>query len=307
MKKSVLFVSLLALGIVWGVTIPLTKIVTSTGHHPIALVFWQLAIASILLAFIIIIRRSKVRFDLRHLIFFTVIAFSGTLIPNSISYYTVFHLPAGVMALLIALVPMFSLLVALIFKLERFQFLRSLGVLIGAAAIAIIVLPESSLPDPSKAIYVLITLIAPFCYGLEANYLAVKQPRDTGPFATLFGSSLIGLAITAPIVYFGGIFVNPMDGMGLPEWSLVATTIMHVVAYAGYIWLVAKAGPVFASQIAYIVTPAGVLLSVVILDEAYSPYIWLALILLIAGLALVNPKDEAPDANQTPTVHPPVP
>ena len=186
---------------------------------------------------------------------------------------------------------MFSLLVALVFKLERFEIKRSLGVLIGAMAIALIVLPESSLPDSSKTFFVLLTLIAPLCYALEANYLSVKQPKDTGPFATLFGASLVGLVVISPVVLLTGSFINPLEGMGPPEWSLVATTFMHVIAYSGYIWLVSKSGPVFASQIAYIVTPAGILFSIAILNESYSTYIWAALILLLAGLALVNPKE----------------
>ena len=63
-----------------------------------------------------------------------------------------------------------------------------------------------------------------------------------------------------------------------------------MVAYTGYIWLVGRAGAVFASQVAYVVTLGGVLLSALFLGERYSAWVWSALALMIAGLALVQPR-----------------
>lgn len=290
MNRFLLFSILLALGIVWGTTIPLTKIAVSTGHHPFVLIFWQSTMSAVILAIIMVFRRSRLVLDRSRILFFLVVALTGTLVPNTTSYLATFHLPAGVMALIIALVPMFSLLVALVFKLERFRFLRFGGVVLGALAISLIVLPDSSLPDPTKAVFVLLALVGPFCYGLEGNYLSVRQPRDTGPIATLFAGSVIGVLASFPLVLATGSFVSPLAGMGPPEWALVASTLMHIMAYAGYIWMVGKAGAVFASQVAYIVTPAGVLISMALLGEQHSAYIWIALLILLAGLALVQPR-----------------
>ncbi len=296
MNRFTLFLILLALGFVWGFTIPLTKIAVSTGHHPFGLLFWQSLISVVVLFVILLIRKSHLVFDRSHLLFFTVISLSGTLVPNSISYWTAFHLPAGVIALIIALVPMFTFIVALVFKLEKFHLTRLFGILLGAFAIALIVLPKSSLPDQTKVIFILIGLISPFCYGVEANYLSIKQPADTGPIATLFGASLVGVIVITPLVLISDSFINPLDTMGKPEWALLMATILHITAYTGYIWLVGKAGPVFSSQIAYVVTPAGVLLSVVMLGETHSPYIWAALAILLVALMLVNPKNGAVQA-----------
>ena len=77
---------------------------------------------------------------------YSVIALVGTQIPNSASYLAAFHLPAGVPALVIAVVPIFALLIALALGLERLQWLRLLGICLGAFAIALIVLSDTSLP-----------------------------------------------------------------------------------------------------------------------------------------------------------------
>ena len=294
MNRVLLLLILIGFGTMWGATIPLTKVAVSTGHHPFGLIFWQSLVSVIVLYPIMKFRRSRLIIDRSHVAFFAVIAFVGTLIPNTNSYLAAFHLPAGVMALIIALVPMFALLIALSLRFESFRWQRSAGVILGAVAIALIVLPESSLPDPTKAIFVIIALVAPLCYGIEGNYLSVKQPADTGPIATLFGASVIGTIASLPVVLATATFINPFEtGLGASELALLTSILLHIVAYVGYIWLVDKAGPVFSAQIAYIVTPAGVLLSMLFLGERNSAYIWLALVVLLIGLFLVQPRQKS--------------
>lgn len=295
MNRAALFLILLAFGTLWGLTIPLTKIAVSSGHHPFGLIFWQFMLSTVVLFVLIKMRGSKVIIDQSHVLFFTVIAFTGTLLPNTASYFAAFHLPAGVMALVIALVPMCSLLVALTLRLEGFQFSRLSGVILGGTAIALLVLPDTSLPDPSKAIFVLVALIAPMFYGIEGNYLAIKQPADTGPVATLFGASVIGALVSLPLTLISDTFINPFEsGIGKSELALMTTISLHIIAYVGYIWLVDQAGPVFSAQIAYIVTPAGIILSIILLGEQPSAFIWIALIILLVGLFLVQPRQKNP-------------
>jgi drug/metabolite transporter (DMT)-like permease len=290
MSKFKLLTWLTLLGIIWGSTIPLTKTAVSTGHDPLGLIAWQLIIATFFMVGLVIWRRSKIVIDRKHILFFAIIAFGGTLIPNFFSYIAAYHLPGGVMALVIALVPIFSLLIALTFRIEKFVWLRMVGVLLGAAAIALLVLPESSLPDRSKVIYVFVGLIAPLFYGIEGNYLMLNRPKDTGPIATLFGASVVGVVVTVPLALLTGTFINPANGIGAPELALALSGILHVVAYVGYVWLVGQAGSVFASQVAYVVTPAGVVMSILFLNERPSYFIYGALLILMIGLIMVQPK-----------------
>ena len=46
----------------------------------------------------------------------------------------------------------------------------------------------------------------------------------------------------------------------------------------------------FASQVAYVVTGSGVALGMLIYDERHSPWVWAALALMFAALALIRPK-----------------
>ncbi|MCW8844003.1 MAG: EamA/RhaT family transporter, partial [Rhodobacteraceae bacterium] len=72
--------------------------------------------------------------------------------------------------------------------------------------------------------------------------------------------------------------------------ALVLSSLVHVIVYTSYVWLVGRAGSVFAAQVAYIVTGSGVLWSMLILSERYSGWVWAAMGLVLAGMALVQPR-----------------
>ena len=57
--------------------------------------------------------------------------------------------------------------------------------------------------------------------------------------------------------------------------------------------MVARAGAVFAAQVAYLVTGFGILWAMLLLAERYSGWVWLALGLMFAGLFLVQPRARA--------------
>ena len=65
--------------------------------------------------------------------------------------------------------------------------------------------------------------------------------------------------------------------------------MLNALAYSGYVWLIGRAGSVFASQIAYLVTGFGVVWSKLLLGESYSALVWSAFVLMLAGIALVQP------------------
>ena len=284
------FATLFCLGIAWGATVPLTKVAVSTGYQPLGLIFWQFAIGIIILGAIALKRGQRLALSRNNLIYIFLLCVVGTVLPESFSYVAAVHLPAGVMAIVIAAVPMFTLCIALGIRMERLSLGRTLGVLAGAVAVVMLVAPETSLPDPEKAIYVLVALVGPLGYGLEANYIALKAPRDLDAVNTLLMVSIVGVLVVGPAAYVSGSWVDLSVPWNAPEWALVASGILHIFAYTGYIWLVGVAGAVFASQIGYIVTISGVFISAIALSESYSSWVWAALGLMLVGLALVQPR-----------------
>lgn len=284
------YLALATIGVAWGLTVPLGKIAVSTGHHPYGLIFWEMVLGMVLLGSALSIARKVPRLRPRGAILAVFIALAGTVLPNYFSYTAAAQLPAGVMAIVIAIVPMFSMPIAIALGLERPQFLRLLGVLLGAGAIALIFGPSASLPDPAKAVFVLVALVAPFCYGVEANVLSWNGDAGLGPVGLLFWASVAGFFIVTPLTFATGNWVDLRQSWTAAEFALFGLATLHIGAYCGYIWLVGAAGAVFASQVAYLVTASGVLWSIGLMGETYSGWIWGALVLMLAGIVLVSPK-----------------
>ncbi len=289
MRRFHLAAVLIGLGTIWGLSIPLTKIAVSTGHKPLGLIFWQLLIVTLCLSAISLHRRVWPVLNRKTLVYFLTIGLLGTIFPNSFSYLAASKLPAGVMGIIIASVPMFALSIAWGLGSERPSVQRSVGVMLGAGAIILLIGPQASLPEPDKAVFVLVALVAPFCYGAEGNYIATQTPQGVNPVATLLGASVLGCIIAWPLALATDSWVDLTRPWHSAEWALLFTSLCHVVAYTGYVWLVGMAGAVFASLIAYVTTISAVFLSALILGEVYSGWVWSALALMFLGLALVQP------------------
>ena len=288
MPRAGLFVALVAIGAAWGLTLPLVRVAVSTGYRPLGLVLWQwLIMAPLLLALLGFMGKPLPKFVPNVGLFLAVAAF-GAVIPGYFTFLTARFVPAGVRGILISLVPMFVLPIALVLGLERPDLRRSAGVLLGAAAIVLIGLPGARVTSEVGVALILLTVIVPFSYALEATYLSWRGPHGLHPFQVLIGASAVGVAMTWPLAEATGQMVWPA-GWGVPEWAILGAGLLNAAAYSGYVWLVGQAGSVFASQIAYLVTGFGVVWSKLLLGESYSTLVWIAFGLMLAGIALVQP------------------
>ena len=291
-RRSIkLFIVLLAMGLSWGATLPLMKTAVSTGHQALGLIVWQLLIAVVVLSIYCYFKKLKPKIDRQSLIYYLVIALVGTILPNSFSFFALAHIPAGVYSIIIASVPMFALLIALLLRLEQFSMARMSGVVLGITAILLLIGPDASLPDPEKAVFVLIALLAPFCYGAEGNYIETQNHRNYDPVASIYAASIVGLILAVPLALATGSWVDLSANFGSAEVALICSSLIHAVVYVGYVWTVNVSGAVFACQVAYIVTIAGVFYSAIFLGESYSGWVLASLALMICGLALVQPRN----------------
>jgi len=281
---------LLVLGVGWGSTQPLSKIAVSTGHGFFGLIFWQLVIGAGLMGVVILIRGTGLPINRASLKVFAIIAVVGTVIPNSTSYSAIAHLPSGVISILMSLIPMIAFPIALGLGIERFSLRRFFGLLAGLGGVLLLVVPEASLPDAAMLAWIPLALVAPVFYAFEGNYVAKWGIAGMDAVQVLFGASLIGALITLPLAIGSGQFITPFRVWAAPEWALVASSVIHVLVYAGYVWLVGRAGAVFAVQVSYLVTGFGVLWAMILLGESYSSYIWAALAMVMAGIFLVQPR-----------------
>lgn len=289
-ERVVLLVALVLMGAAWGITQPLAKIAVSEGYRHFGIIFWQFILGATILAAINRVRGRGLPMGRRQVAVYLLIALIGTLLPNSASYTAAIHLPAGILSIVLSLIPMLSFPIALALGMDRFSALRLLGLCLGLAAMLLIALPETSLPDRSMVWWLPMALIAPTLYAIEGNVVARFGTAGLDPVQVLLGASLVGAAMTLPLALVSGQWISPLPPWGAPDLAIVGSSVAHALAYAGYVWMVGRAGAVFAAQVSYIVTAFGILWASLLLGETYSGWIWAALGLMFAGLFLVQPR-----------------
>lgn len=281
---------LVVLGAGWGITQPLAKLAVSTGYQPLGLIFWQFVIGAMVLVPIVRSRGKNLPFSRRSLRIYLIIALIGTILPNSASYTAIRYLPAGVVSVLLSTIPMLAFPIALALSLEPFRWRRLVGLTLGLVGVLILTLPQASLPDRAMLVFIPLAMIAPAFYAFEGNFVAKWGTAGLDAIQVLAGSSCVGLVLTFPLALFAGHWISPFTPFGIAEWALIGSSVIHAVVYTTYVWLVGRAGSVFATQVSYLVTGFGVLWAMVLLGERYSGWLWVALVFMFAGLFLVQPR-----------------
>ena len=289
-QKLGLWAVLVVMGLGWGLTIPLAKIAVSTGHLPMGLIFWQLVVVTMFLGVITALRGRALLFGLQHLRLLLMVALCGAVLPDIFYYLSAIYLPGGVMSIVTTTTVMFSLPMAILLGNERFEGRRVFGLIFGFAGVLLLVAPDASLPAGTDAFWVLIALFGPVLYATEGNLVMKWGTQDLDPLQVVLGASMVGLVIAAPAALLSGQWVNPFASFGRAETALMVGASLHALVYATYVWLVGRAGSVFAAQSAYVVTGFGVLSSMAMLSERYSLWVWASMAIMMLGMALVQPR-----------------
>lgn len=299
MTRSELYICtgvLLVVGAAWGLTMPLTKIAVSTGYKHFGLLFWQMAIGASVMTLVAILRGTRLPLGRAQFRFYVVIAFVGSILPNTASYQAAVHLPSGVMSILLSMIPIWAFPIALFLALDRFEWRRLGGLFAGMAAVLLIVLPGADMSGNIPVFWVLIGMISGLFYAFEGNFVARWGAAGLDAMQVLWGASIVGTIVTLPLALGSGQWIDPRPPFGAAQMALGISAVLHVFAYTGYVWLVGRAGPVFAVQISYLVTLFGILWAWLILNEAYPPAFWAALAMMMLGMYLVQPRKASLEA-----------
>jgi drug/metabolite transporter (DMT)-like permease len=299
-RRVALGAALLLIGAGWGLTMPLTKIAVSEGYRHVGIVFWQLALGAAILGAVTRARGKGLPLHRAARVRYLVIALVGTLLPGVATFEAARHLPSGWLSVVLSMVPLFAFPMALALGIDRFGWARLAGLALGLAGVVLLAAPAAPLAAGAAVAvaWLPLALVAPALYGLEGNLVARYGLAGLDPVQLLFGASAAGAAMALGLALATGTFIDPRPPWGAPDGAIVAASAIHAVVYTAYVWLVGRAGAVFAAQVSYLVTGFGVLFAMLLLGESYGTRFWLAVALMFAGLFLVQPR--RPEAGAAP-------
>lgn len=284
---------LLLLGTLWGLSFSLAKFSTTAGVHPFGLAAWQCIGGALIVLAFGLKRGALPPFNTRHIGYYVGCAVLGIVIPSPVWFFAARHLPAGILALLVATTPLMTYGFALCVAMERFRWQRVLGIALGFGGMVLILGPRASLPSPGMTGWATFAMLGPLCYALGNVFMARFRPAGTSSRALAAGMLVVGVAMIVPLAVATGTTHSLVPPWDIVDFAVMGQPAITGVAYILMFEIVGIAGAVFFSQVGYVVTVAGVLWGMALFGERHSAWIWAAFALMLAGLALVNLRRRA--------------
>jgi drug/metabolite transporter (DMT)-like permease len=280
-------VFLMILGSIWGVSTSTQKLALE-AYAPLSVMFWYALIAFVVLAVISAVRGKVPPFDRRHLFYYLASGLFGFAIPGINNLMVLAHVPAGIHSTVIATAPVFTYGIALAARQERFIPMRAAGVGLGLVGVLCIIVPRSGLPDAGMAPWVAMGLLTPFLYGLTAVVISRYMPRETD--APTLATGFVGVATAG--FFIALLLLGDLTPPWPPVWPathmILWLGVTASLAYVLYFQIIRLAGPVYLSQVGYLVVVVGVITGMLVFGERHSLWVWLGIGLMVGGLTLVN-------------------
>lgn len=287
---------LIVSGVLFGLTTPLSKIAVTAAPHPMGLSLWANALTAGLCLIITAWRRRwppRTRPVIRFAIAWGLI---GAALSEVMLFSVAERVPASTLSVIIVLESFMVFAYSALAGQERAEMKRLAGLFVGLVAVLILMQSHTSgsaADDPM--LWILIALSVPACYAFEDVLIAMRLPPNVDLIAIIGLAALVAVVALAPLVF---LFDEAVAIRRVPSIVPLVLIVMVSVTTLGTVLhtrLVANAGAVFGSQASYVITLAGIVWAMLLLDEQLASGIWAALALMFLGLLLVEPKREPDD------------
>jgi drug/metabolite transporter (DMT)-like permease len=276
------------IGALWGVPYMFMKVAVAELSTPV-IVFSRLAIGALLLIPLALYQgslRSALPYW-RYILFYAILEMVG---PWFLITSSQRDLPSGVVALLVATVPIWATLFAhRTGDTTAAHKTRIFGIAIGLCGIALLVGIES-LRDVGNIRALIQVLLASISYAWAVNMISRKAP------------GVSGIAINGIAMTFATLIYLPFAITHLPEerpssHALFATIGLGVLCTAMAFWVFFRVldeiGPARASLVVYPNTAVAVVLGIIVLREPLTLAIGIGLPMVLIGSYFASRKPEA--------------
>ena len=280
----------------YSMTFSLNRIAITEGIPVFPFVFWQGLGAGVMALIAGLALGQLPSLKPVYLRFYLLFGLTGIALPYTLLAVAAPRAPAGAIALTLTMSPILTYAFSVLFRLDSVRLLRVMGILLGLAGIMLVLVPETSLPEPEMALWLLMAFGAPVCYAGSTVAVAIMRPPGSKPIALTCGISFACAIVMLPVMAAADSWWVFDGTMTEGDWSLLGATAITAAFFVMGLEIIRLAGPVFFSTNGYIGTLVGMGWAALYFGEVPSPWIGAAVALLFAGLFLVtrSPPQPAP-------------
>tara|TARA_B110001452_G_scaffold245573_1_gene230343 strand:+ start:493 stop:1380 length:888 start_codon:yes stop_codon:yes gene_type:complete len=283
--KLIDYILLTILSLIWASAFFNIKIATYS-YGPVTIAFLRVFFGAIPVLLLCLYKKIKIEAFSKDWYWFAIIGFINLVAPFFLIAYGIKYVQSNLAAILMSTTPLSSTLLGHFFtKNEKFNFIRTIGILIGFSGI-IYLFSDNLLINDNNFISALLILLGSTCYVI-GGVLTLKISKKKNENVT--GSILIwAVIILIPLVF---IFEKPWRLNPSIE-STISVIYLGMVS-TGVAWLLRfrilkNNGLIFQSQVSYLIPIFGIILSYIFLNEMITYKVLVSLTAVVIGIYFVK-------------------
>jgi drug/metabolite transporter (DMT)-like permease len=283
--KLIDYTLLVILALIWASAFFNIKIATES-FGPITIAFLRVFFGSIPVLLLCFYKKIKIEAFSKDWYWFAIIGFVNLVVPFFLIAYGVKSVQSNLAAILMSTTPLSSTILGHFFtKREKFNFVKTFGILIGFSGI-VFLFSDNLLINDTNFTSALLILLGSTCYVI-GGVLTLKISKKKNENVT--GSILIwAVLILLPFVYF---IEKPWNSV--PSVDSTVSVIYLGMVSTGVAWLLRfkilkENGLIFQSQVSYLIPIFGTILSYIFLKEVITPKILISLLAVVVGIYFVK-------------------
>ena len=285
--KSKDWFMIVSLGTLWGSSFFFVELLLEM-LSPFLIVYLRVALAAILLLFILLIKQVKVTLNASLIFSLFIMAILNNVLPFLLIAYGQQTVTGGLASILNANTSLLTILIApLLISSEKLSFNRVGGAIIGICGVIIAVGYENIFQIYENNLGKYLILLATLSYALASVW--AKLTLDGVPALISATGMLTGSAIIlTPIAFFYNF--DELSNLSLSAFSMSAlfAILCSVLAYIIYFKILESAGASNLLVCTVIIPPSAIVLNSIFLNQAVSQSETIGLLIIIMGLIVLD-------------------
>ncbi|HET7902485.1 MAG TPA: DMT family transporter [Candidatus Nanopelagicales bacterium] len=271
----------LLLAVIWGLSFVLVlKVVQAFGWA--GGVSFRALVAAGLLLLLARLTRRELRFgSWRPLAVVGATTVAGNLVGLNIATP---RIGTAMAAIFIATIPLFSMLIGLVWRIESVDRFGRIGVGLGFVGVVLLVGFPAVPVTGSFVVGCVASVLGAFSAAFGSNY-ARKHLQQVGSWEQTIGAFLAGGLIVAPLLAVVPLPQPP--GLSDVGWLVALAAFCSALAYVLYFRLVAEVGATIAVSVEFLVTVIAVVVGAAFLGERLSWVQVVGGVVIIGGCSMV--------------------
>jgi drug/metabolite transporter (DMT)-like permease len=226
--------------------------------------------------------------DAEHVRYYLIGGLLGISLPYVLAFIVMHELEVGIVGLLTALSPVVTYAIARSLGIERGHPLRLAGLVVGLVGVSVLMLPQQDIALAGNGLYMLLALGIPVSLAASNIYRSRYWPVGSEAMPLVIGMLTVqGIWLFVVNLALGnfqqGLFVH-----GDAMYLLAFLGLLAGMSYMSSFNLLRVGGPVYLSQMGYVITAVTLLAGVLMWDERYDSHDILSMALILTGVLLTT-------------------